>query len=162
MNSACIIATCAASRHNREEHYAQYACLDATSDISVYYNVMVRKYFHFNSISITIPEIDCLAVRCGDNISKCDTFLKRVTLEPKTIAKQYSFCLPANKCKNGVDNYIKEHISEYENSTIWKLFDDEAINMYLDEVKRKYNIELDTSALDYNTQYCWEVESDVR
>ena len=164
MNSACLIAACAAAnRHNHEQYYKQYVYLNSNCDITVYYKVRFRKYFHFNPITLAVPENKLCSLKyTHDYLLQYDIAFKTITVEPKSIADELTFTISSFKCKNGVDNYIKEHIKDYENSELWELHKDRIINTYIDEIKKKYNVEIDKSYLDYNIQYCWEVESDVR
>jgi hypothetical protein len=155
MNSACIITACAAHRRTSQGHnnYAYYT----TKDYELYYRVHFRMYLHFKPIDIVAPtgEDNYIGSIYAPVIQR---ELKRVHIDAQSIMYPWSFSVRADKCSNGIDDYIQEHISEYENSSIWELGKEEILNKYLDELKRKYNVILDKNSPDYTIQYCWEVD----
>ena len=154
MNNACLITACAVASHNRNKVHNNYAhWVDRNFDI--FYKVHFRMYLHFNSFDAIVPCENTVDIFTGI-ISFAP--LKRVHIAPQSLAKQYTFTLYDSKCPNGPDEYIKTNIEKYINSDIWEFSKNEIINTYVEDVKSKYNITLDKSALDYNIQYCWEVE----
>jgi hypothetical protein len=114
-------------------------------------------YLHFKPIDIVAPtgEDNYIGSIYAPVIQR---ELKRVHIDAQSIMYPWSFSVRADKCSNGIDDYIQEHISEYENSSIWELGKEEILNKYLDEIKRKYNVILDKNSPDYTIQYCWEVD----
>ena len=158
MNSAAIIAACAVTARKRNENALYKRYFD--KDLEFYYRVFFRKYLHFNSIKVVIPNNEPL-INSEGIIAQSMTALKTIEVEPKSIAKQYTFTVRASKCPNGIDDYIEDHIKEFEDSGVWGSAEDEIINKYLEEFENKYGYILDKSYLDYNVQYCWEVESEM-
>ncbi len=163
MNSACIIAACAsngrAAQEKKEQMYNQYF----TKDWELYYRIKLRKYYHFEPMMLVKDNYEpCYVGSIYAPILQSKVQLKPVKVEARSIVVEHIFSLRADKCKNGVDNYIKENLSRYTDSSIWDISDTEALDLYATELKDRYNIELDTKSLKYTNQFCWEVESDVR
>ena len=158
MNSACLIAACAVnSRRNNEYKYKKYI----DKELNLYYIVKYRMYLHFNSIeAIILDKINSnLSPRLDGFIPQGCSLTKRVKIEPRTICKQYTFSVDSKKCYTGIDDYIKDNKSKFEDSSIWDMYKYELINMYKKWVEDKYNVVLDDSYLDYNIQFCYEIES---
>lgn len=158
MNSACLIAACAVnSRRNNEHKYIKHI----DKELNFYYGVKYRMYLHFNSVeAIILDKINSnLSPTFGDFIPQSCCLTKRITIEPKTICKQHTFSINSKKCPAGIDDYIKDNKSEFEDSSIWDIDKYELINMYKKWVEDKYNVILDDSYLDYNIQFCYEIES---
>lgn len=156
MNSACIIAACAAGarRRNEQKNYSQYF----DSNLELYYKVNFRMYIHFNRVKAIRPTED---VYIGSIYAPFKAIMiEPVLIEACSVAKQHTFSLAASKCPNGPDKYIEENLEKYISSTIWKIDRDEIIEKYKQDIKNKYNIILDNSYLDYSVQYCWEIECD--
>ncbi len=154
MNSACIIAACAASARRQQEskNYSQYF----TKDLELYYRVNFRMYVHFNSIKAIRPTEDVLIGSIYAPFKV--TMIEPVTIEACSVAKQHSFSLRASKCPKGPDAYVKENLNKYTSSGIWQIAKKEIIDKYKQDIKDKYNIILDDSYLSYSIQYCWEID----
>jgi hypothetical protein len=156
MNSACIIAACAAGAHNRQKKnhnmYTQYF----DKNFEIYYKVNFRMYLHFLPITYVkhTNEVYLGSIYAPYN----QIALETVCTEPKSIAKQHSFTIRANKCPNGPEAYIKDNLEKFTSSDIWKQYKEELINVYLVEMQEKYNIIIDRTALDYTEQFCWNIE----
>lgn len=156
MNSACIIAACAAAAHrnNNTQNPAQYV---TNKDFDIYYKVAFRMYLHFNPIYVIAP---VEKVFLGSVFAPYE----ELRIEPKqvpatTIAKERTFMINAKKCPKGPDAFVKENLEQFQASEIWASEKDSIINQYLSEIEERYNIKLDKeySHLDYSVQFCWEV-----
>ena len=161
MNNACLIAAAAVTARRNSGHnmYAHYV----DRDFNIYYRVKLRKYYHFEPMTLVKANYEpCYVGSIYAPICQSDVQVTPVQVEAKTIAVERMFTVYSKNCPNGIDNYIEENLDRYIESGVWYMSDREAIYTYLDEIKRKYNIELDKDSLKYTTQYCWEVESDVR
>lgn len=163
MNSACIIAACAVNsrlsqeQKRREDMYTQYF----TKDFDLYYNIRFRKYYHFERVTLVKPDYEPFYVGSIYAPVKYDVMLHTVEVEPKSIVVERQFTIRASKCTNGVDNYIKDNLEYFTTSGLWFDSDRQAIDLYVNELNKKYDIDLDSSSLKYTNQFCWEVESDV-
>lgn len=165
MNSACIIAACAANgrlsteQRRKEQMYTQYF----TNDFTLYYRVKLRKYYHFEPMTLVKANYEpCYVGSIYAPILQSEVQLNPVNVEAKSIAIEHIFSLRADKCKNGVDNYIKDNLERFTTSGVWFDSDRQALDLYVSELNRKYNIDLDINSLKYTNQFCWEVECDVR
>ena len=154
MNSACIIAACAASaRANQQKNnYKQYV---TSKDCETYYKVNFRMYLHFNPITIVTP---VEKVYLGSVFAPYEvTSIKPVKVPATTIAKARSFSVQAKKCVNGPDQYIKDNISRFESSEIWEAEKAKIEFEYLNDIEKRYNVILDRNSLDYSVQFCWDI-----
>lgn len=159
MNSACIIAACAANSRNNPINRGPWmytACID--NKLEIYYKINFRMYFHFNSIRVVRPVEEAYT---GSVYAPVKTlFVQPVIVNARTIAKAYSFSVIASKCPNGPDKYVEDNLERFTNSAVWESAKEEIINEYLENIKQKYNIILDKNSLDYSIQYCWDVDCD--
>lgn len=158
MNSACIIAACAAASRRasdqQKNNYAQYF----TKDFDLYYRVVFRKYFYFEEITLVTPiESPCYFGSIYAPI-KFDTVIKPVRVPAKTMVITYSFPVRASKCKNGIDNYVKENLELFTSSSVWCFSEQQAIDKYIQELNRELKIKVEPESFRYTTQYCWEIE----
>jgi hypothetical protein len=159
MNSACLIAACAATArrnnsngHNRYAHYFD-------RDFDIYYRFKIRKYYHFEPMMLVKPTYEpCYMGSIYAPILQSEVQLTPVKVDAKTIAVEHSFTVYEKNCPNGVDNYIKDNLERLVTSGVWYDSDRQALDLYVTELNRKYNINLDKSSLRYTNQYCWEVE----
>lgn len=154
MNSACIIAACAANARARQQkdNYKQYI---TNKDFEVYYKVNFRMYLHFNSITIVSPTEKAYL---GSIFAPYEvTCVKPVKVPATTIAKARTFSVQAKKCVNGPDQYVKDNLSRFENSEIWESEKFKIESEYLNDIEKRYNIILDRSSLDYTVQFCWDI-----
>jgi hypothetical protein len=159
MNSATIIAACAVSARRRNSaNYTQYF----TKDFEFYYVVKLRKYYHFEPMTLVKANYEpCYVGSIYAPILQSDVQITPVRIEAKTVGVEKIFTVYSKNCPNGIDNYVEENIDRYVESGVWAMTDREVLYTYIDELNKKYNIELDKDSLKYTTQYCWEVESDV-
>lgn len=162
MNSACLIAACAAASRRASEQqknsYAQYF----TKDFDLYYRVIFRKYFYFEEMLLVTPiESPCYLGSVYAPI-KFDAAIKPVKVPAKTLAVAYSFPVRASKCKNGIDNYVKENLELFTSSSVWHFSEQQAIEKYTEELRKELNIEVEPESFRYTTQYCWEIELENR
>jgi hypothetical protein len=163
MNSACIIAACAANgratttkqSHNNYAHYF-------TKDFELYYVIKLRKYYHFEPMTLVTPEESPCYIGSIYAPVKLDVMLKPVFLDAKTIAIEHQFSIRADKCVGGVDDFVKNNLERLTTSGVWYDSDDQVLNKYISEINRKYNIDLDRSSLKYTNQFCWEIEPESR
>jgi hypothetical protein len=155
MNSACIIAACAANaRRNNDKGHNMYAHY-FTKDYEFYYKVHFRMYLHFMPVSFVKYDKE---VYLGSIFAPYKQFaLETATTEPRSIAKQWTFSIKASKCPKGPDKYVKDNLEQFTSSDVWKYSKEELIEEYVTEMQNKYNILIDKSALDYTVQYCWNV-----
>ena len=80
-----------------------------------------------------------------------------VIIPATTLAEERQFTFRKSQCPKGPDAFIKEHLEEFTQSGIWLLSQDNLVYKYIDDVQKKYGILLDKSAVDFSTQFCWEV-----
>lgn len=163
MTSACVIAACAAGgyiantyNNQNEQNPAIYAAWSQQKGSILYYRVNFRLYLHFNSINIVENTGDFYVGSVFAPIRT--TLLNTVTVEPKTIARSHKFSIDINKCPEGISKYVESNIEKFTNSSVWQAYKEDIINKYLEDIQIKYNVILDKDALDYTTQYCWEIE----
>ena len=160
MNSACIIAACASSgyhsvQQNKENKYRLYF----TKDFELYYRVKLRKYYYFEPMTLVKTNYEpCYVGSIYAPILQSDVQITPVRTEAKTVGVEKMFTVYSKNCPNGIDNYVEENLDRYVESGVWSVTDREVLYTYIDELNKKYNIELDKDSLKYTTQYCWEVE----
>ena len=157
MNSACLIATAATTTRKNNSHnmYTQYF----DSNFSIYYIFKIRKYYHFEPMMLVKPTYEpCYMGSIYAPFCQSEVQLTPVKIDAKTIAIEHSFSVYEKNCPNGIDNYIKDNLERLTNSGVWYDSDRQALDLYVTELNRKYNIDLDKSSLRYTNQYCWEVE----
>ena len=152
MNSACLIAACAANSRARrkDEEKAKSPVED------LYYKVTLRKYYRFDPLSLA----DFTTHICEP--AKPNTYaapmpIKIVNIDSRSSAVQQSFSVRASKCPEGIDNYIKENLAQITSSDDWLELDKQVINDYIKYVDLMYNIKLHAEDVLYITEYYWEV-----
>lgn len=154
MNSACLIAACASSsRNTNPDKYVTYT----TFNYEWLYKVKFRMYIHFNPINVVRPIEDGYFGSIYAPIKT--TFIDTVIVEPKTVAQEYGFFISSEKAKPNIDKYIEANIERFTGSSLWDIYKTETINKYIEDIKKKYNVIVDESSLDYSIQYIWEVQS---
>lgn len=153
MNSACIIAACAAhARNNTIKPVTQ----QLTEDLEVYFTVKFRYYLHFNQIKTVKP--NKVKMDIFNNSAYTDmSIICPVDIPATTLAEERQFTVRKSRCPKGPDAFIKEHLEEFAQSGIWLLSRDKLVYKYIDDVQRQYGILLDKSAVDFSTQFCWEI-----
>ena len=157
MNSACLIAAAAvtARRNNSHNMYAHYF----DRDFDIYYRFKIRKYYHFEPMVLVKPTYEpCYMGSIYAPILQSEVQLTPIEVDAKSIAVEHSFSVYEKNCPDCVDNYIKDNLERLTNSGIWYDSDRQALDLYVNELNRKYNINLDKNSLKYTNQYCWEVE----
>ena len=156
MNSTCLTAaavtTCRNNSHNMYAHYFD-------RDFNIYYRFKIRKYYHFEPMMLVKPTYEpCYMGSIYAPFCQSEVQLKPIKVDAKSIAVEHSFSVYEKNCPDGIDNYIKDNLERLINSGIWYDSDRQALDLYVTELNRKYNIDLDKSSLKYTNQYCWEVE----
>ena len=157
MNNACLIASAAvtARRNNGHNMYAHY--LDR--DFDIYYKFKIRKYYHFEPMMLVKHTYElCYMGSIYAPFCESEVQLTPIKVDARSIAIECSFTVYEKNCPNGVENYIKDNLERLTTSSIWFDSDKQALDMYITELNKKYNIDLDKSSLKYTNQYCWEVE----
>ena len=157
MNDDCLIAAEAVTTHKNNCHnmYAYYF----DKDFDIYYRFKIRKYYHFEPMMLVKPTYEpCYMGSIYAPFCQSEVQLTPVKIDAKTIAIEHSFSVYEKNCPNGIDNYIKDNLERLTNSGVWYDSDRQALDLYVTELNRKYNIDLDKSSLRYTNQYCWEVE----
>lgn len=139
MNSACIIAACAAASRAAQRSDKK-ANGNARNNIEIYYKVKLRKYYYFDEMTLVITP-----------------YFKPVKVPARTVGIEHVFTVPASRCPNGIDRYIKENLKTFDESSLWKSYDNKVIFKYIDELNEEFRIDLDPSSLTYKSQFYWEV-----
>jgi len=147
LNSACIIAACAANaRQNRELVQQKHHC-SLTNLPEVLYKIRLRMYIDFESIRLTVAVEDV-----------CSAFFKSISIPSKSIAIEDLFTIGASKCPAGPDKYMEENLDIITSSIFWQRTKEEIIDKYLADIKNKHNIIVDKSYINYNIRYSWEID----
>lgn len=157
MNSACLIASAAVTARRNSGHnmYAHYF----DRDFNIYYTFKIRKYYHFEPMMLVKPRYEpCYMGSIYAPYCQSEVQLSPVKVDARTIAVEHSFSVYEKNCPNGIDTYIKDNLERLTTSGVWYDSDRQALELYIIELNRKYNIDLDKSSLRYTNQYCWEVE----
>ena len=157
MNNACLLAAAAvtARRNNGYNMYAHYFDRDFNS----HYRFKIRKYYHFEPMMLVKPTYEpCYMGSIYAPFCQSEVQLTPVKVEAKTIAIEHLFSVYEKNCPDGIDNYIKDNLERLITSSVWFDSDRQALDLYVTELNRKYNINLDRNSLIYTNQYCWEVE----
>lgn len=125
MNSACIIAACAAnSRARRKDEEKVNNFIQAEE---LYYKVTLRKYYYFKPMTWSSPI---------EYNEYTNTFsMHAINIEAMTSATSQSFSVRASKCPNGIDAYIKDNLDIITTEPEWKASDAQVIADYCAEVK---------------------------
>lgn len=124
-----------------------------------YYKVIVRKYYHFDPMTLVKANYEpCYIGSIYAPIFESDVQLQTVDIEAKTFALEHHFSVPASKCPEGIEEYLKTNLNRFATSTVWYESNKEVTDMYLHHLKLIHNIEVDISTLTYSNQYCWEIE----
>jgi hypothetical protein len=145
MNSACIIAACAANARVRKKEAHVHIPVE-----ELYYKVSLRKYYYFKPMAWSSP------IRYNEYTN---TFSMSTTeIEARTFAIASSFSVRASKCPNGIDEYIKSNLDTITATDEWKAQEEKVLADYVSEIKKWYNIVLDSEVLNYTTEYYWEVK----
>ena len=155
MNSACIIAACAAHARNTT---IKPVTQQLTEDLEIYFTVKFRYYLHFNQIKTVKPNGAKMGIFNNSEYAVSDmSIICPVIIPATTLAEERQFTFRKSQCPKGPDAFIKEHLEEFTQSGIWLLSQDNLVYKYIDDVQKKYGILLDRSAVDFSTQFCWEV-----
>ena len=100
--NAALLAACAANiiRNNRNR-------TKTINSTNTYYKVIFKKYYHFEPMTL-VAKIDYPWFLDKHNGALA---VKSVRVESKTLVVTHAFSIAANKCPNGIDNYIKENLT---------------------------------------------------
>lgn len=154
MNSACIIAACAAASRAAQQSKTNSHFSDGKG-FEVYYKVKLRKYYHFEAMTL-VSFVDNYYT--GSIYAPIVTpYFKPVKIPARTMAIEEVFSVAASKCPEGIDKYIKANLETFDESPLWKLNDNNVILKYVSELNQELTIDLDPSSLKYTSQFCWEV-----
>ena len=152
MNSACLIAACAAnSRARRKDEEKANSLVE-----ELYYKVNLRKYYRFDPLSLADFTAH-ICERVESNTSVAPMPIKIVNVDTRSYAVQQSFSVRASKCSDGIDSYIRENLEQVTSSDDWLELDKQVINDYIKYVDLMYGIEIQASTVIYTTEYYWEV-----
>ena len=151
MNSACMIAACAATaRASRKEEPVRILADE------LYYKVTFRKYYRFDPLSL----VDFATKICESiepSVSIAPMPLRVINIESRSSAIQQSFSVRASKCPNGIDNYIKENLTQITSSKDWLELDRCVVADYISYVDLMYGVKLLAEDVLYTIEYYWEV-----
>lgn len=136
-------------RNKNPEFYVSYF----TKDFDIYYQVAVRKYYHFEPLNLIKPIGEFYT---GSIYAPYKSlFIEPVQIPGDTVVVEHKFSILASKCPNGIDKYMEENIDRYTQSTVWNGSDRKAINMYLNRLANTYNVNLEADCLDYSNAFYW-------
>ena len=151
MNSACIIAACAANARARKKE--EHVHIQAEE---LYYKVNLRKYYYFKpAVMLTPTESTNYPKLYEDVIPVIET--TPIVLGAKTSAIASSFSIKESLCPKGIDNYIKNNLDHITSTNEWKAMHDKVLADYISDVKKQYDVDIDPVYLNYTTEYYWEV-----
>ena len=144
MNSACIIAACAANARARKKEEPEHIPAE-----ELYYKVALRKYYYFKPMTYMSP------IKYSEST---DTYSMSTTyIEAKTAAIASNFYVKASKCINGIDAYIRDSLDSIISISEWKARDAQVLADYCAGIKKYYGIDVDPAYVNYTTEYYWEV-----
>lgn len=152
MNNACLLAACAVNTHKRKTYNQR---LD--KDFNLYYKIKLKKYYHFEAIKVATIVENPHSTFLDKHIVPTAVMFKPVQVEPKSIGIEKIFTVCSKNCPNGIDKYVEDNLNKYTELGIWYQSDRDAVYTYIDEIKRKYNTDLEPDSLRYTTQFCWEI-----
>jgi hypothetical protein len=152
MNSTCIIAACAANARARKKEVPV-----AIPAEELYYKVMLRKYYRFDSMSLAIFTAQAYEKALTDLIA-VPAPITAITIEDRSAAAQLSVSVSASKCPDGVDSYIKENLMLLTSSADWLELDSQVVADYIKWVDITYGIKIPVDTVLYTTEYYWEVK----
>ena len=153
MNSACIIAACAANAraHKKEEPVH-------ISKEELYYKVALRKYYYFKSLSV-IPHFEPTGFpELGRTTELPAVVISPVTIDAMTSAIATSFSVKESLCPNGIDEYIRSNLDRIITTSEWKARHAQVLTDYIYTIKNQYNMDIAPEYLNYTTEYYWEVK----
>jgi hypothetical protein len=152
MNSACLIAACAANARARRKEEPVYIPTD-----ELYYKVTLRKYYYFKPATIICPTEQSDYPVLNDDIIPVRE-ITPVVLGTRTYAMSSSFSVKESLCHNGIDEYIKNNLDRITSTDEWKARHAQVLADYRSAVKQEYEIDIDPAYLNYTTEYYWEVK----
>lgn len=156
MNNACLIAACAISGiNNRKSATRNKKSFNKVFDF--YYKVHFKKTYYFEAMTLVTPVSDLYSACFADIPSEVEILVRPVKVPAETIAVSQTFPVLASKCKNGIDEYIKDNIDQFVLSSFWSYTDEQIKDMYVEKLNKKYNIKLDPQSVTYRVQYSWEI-----
>jgi hypothetical protein len=128
----------------------------------IYYHLTVRKYYHFEPLTIVAPTKKKDAKHSYRNnsfIPSSEVPIETVTVPPRTVARTHCFFVSSKECSDGIANYLEKALDRYRTSSIWECADKVVMEEYLDYIKRIYNVDLKLNCDIVTTQFCMEVDS---
>ena len=151
MNSACIIAACAANARARKKEEAVHIPAE-----ELYYKVTLRKYYYFKPV-VVLPQTPVCAyqVLTDDVIPVMQ--ISPTAISAKTYGVASSFSVKNTKCLRGIDAYIRENLERITSTNEWKAMHAKTIADYCKDVKIQYDVDIDPTYVNYTTEYYWEV-----
>lgn len=153
-NNNCLTASTIA--HRKEDCNMYFYPFDNNPDN--YYRFKIRKYYHFEPMTLVnfTYKPRCIGPifvpLCQSKIQ-----LMPVKVDAKTIFIEHVYSIHKFNCPHGIDIYIKDNLEKIVNEGVWHDSDAQALDLYVTELNKKYNIDLDKSSLRYTNQYCWEM-----
>ena len=152
MNSACIIAACAAnSRARNKEAYVHIPVEE------LYYKVSLRKYYYFKPTTIIGQTNRVEYPVLNDDIIPVLEVAPAV-IGARTYTLLSSFSVKESMCPNGIDEYIRNNLAKITSTDEWKARHAQVLANYYFDVKQEYDINVDPALADYTTEYYWEVK----
>ena len=152
MNSACLIAACAANARARKKEEPVHIPTE-----ELYYKVTLRKYYYFK------PTIIFGQSNRADFPVLNDGIIPVLEVTPaavgaRTYALMSSFSVKESLCTNGIDEYIRNNIDKITSTDEWKAMHAKTLADYCKDVKIQYNVDIDPAYVNYTTEYYWEVK----
>ena len=152
MNSACLIAACAANARARRKEEAVHIPTE-----ELYYKVTLRKYYYFKPTTILGPSNRVDYPVLNDDIIPVLEVTPAV-IGARTYALMSSFSVKSSLCQNGIDEYIKNSLDKITSTDEWKTRHAKVLADYCSTIKQEYFIDVDPTQLNYTTEYYWEVK----
>ena len=151
MNSACIIAACAANSRARIKEEPVHIRTE-----ELYYKVTLRKYYYFQPV-VVLPQTAIHEYPVLD-----DDIIPVMSISPTVVsAKTYgitsSFSVKESLCPNGIDEYIRNNLDKITFTTEWKTMHAKTLADHCSYVKQEYGVDIDPTYVNYTTEYYWEV-----
>lgn len=151
--NACLLAAAARAvvRNSRNDN-ASYGIVSRRSE--TYFNIRFRITLRFLPVRV-VKLANELTLFSGDL-----TRIKSIATETDalTLCKQHVVQVPAKECPNGPNRFVQDNLDKFTSSTVFKDIKEELIQNYIDDMRKKYNIDLTEGDLDYTTHYFWEVD----
>ena len=135
VNVAAIVA---ASQVNKQESATEGTYISRYID----YELVIYKYYKFPVTKLLVGELSNAKV---------------VTVDSKTLGKSYMFSFTLDTEKETVNTYIENNLERYLNSNIWQLVDQEAAQVYINEINKEYDLCIKPGQYSCSTSTHWAV-----